>query len=71
MVDTAAILHAISKQSVTMLDVSKEMGISKSALWKKTRNETEFYANEIELFCKIVGVSTRKEKEAMFFRDNP
>ena len=66
MVDTSAFLEAIEEKGMTMKGVARNMGISYMSLYRKSRNATPIRLSEVEMFCKIVGVSTKAKREKIF-----
>lgn len=66
MVDTNAMLDAVKGCGMTMKGVAKKMGISYNSLYRKARNKTPIRISEVEMFCKIVGVSTKTKKDGIF-----
>ena len=66
MVETSAFLDAVKDCGMTMSGVAKKMGISYNSLYRKARNKTPIRISEVEMFCKIVGVSTRAKKDSIF-----
>lgn len=66
MVDTNAFLDAVKEKGMTMRGVAKNMGISYMSLYRKSRNATPIRRSEVEMFCKIVGVSTKAKRERIF-----
>lgn len=67
MVDSRAFIKAVERSGMTMHCIAETMGIPFISLECKSRNVTEFLASEIESFCLVVGVTTRMEKERIFF----
>jgi len=66
MVDTKAFLDAVKENGMTMQGVAKKMGISYMSLYRKSRNATPIRRSEVEMFCKIVGLSTKAKRESIF-----
>lgn len=66
MVQTSAFLDAVKGCGMTMKGVAKKMGISYNSLYRKARNMTPIRISEIEMFCKIAGVSTKAKKDGIF-----
>ena len=69
MVNTIALQESCNRRGKKRGYVAKEMGISRASLWRKSRNMTDFTIGERELFCKVVGITTKAEKNAIFFAD--
>lgn len=66
MVNTIEFAKAVDKSGMTLRAIAKRMGISYQSLYRKSRNKTIFRISEVEMFCRIVGVSTKTEKEQIF-----
>ncbi len=66
MVVTDALLEAVNENGMTLKGVAKKMGISYMSLYRKARNVTPFRISEVEMFCKVVGVSTKARREKIF-----
>lgn len=66
MVETTALLNYVKDSGMTMQGIAKKMGISYRSFYRKTRNAAPFRTCEIEMFCKIVGLTTKAEKERIF-----
>lgn len=66
MVDTEALLEAVKESGMTLKGVARKMGFSYRSLCRKARNETIFRISEVEMFCKIVGLSTKAKRERIF-----
>ena len=57
----------IEKSGMKIGHIAKEIGLSRSGLWKKMNNESSFNQYEIENLCKVLKITTLKEKEDIFF----
>lgn len=66
MVDTKVFLDVVKDNGMTLSGVAKKMGMSYVSLYRKTRNVTPFRISEIEMVCRIVGISTKAERERIF-----
>lgn len=66
MVETTALLNYVKESGMTMHGIAKKMGISYRSLYRKSRNASPFRICEMETFCKIVGLTTKAEKERIF-----
>lgn len=49
-----------------MTDIADELKISKSALYRKLRGDTEFTRHEIEVIIKTLGMSVEKALKIFF-----
>ena len=66
MVNTEAFLEAVEKNGMTLKGIAKRMGFSYNSLYRKAYNKTIFRISEVEMFCKIAGVSTKADRERIF-----
>lgn len=66
MVRTDALLEAVKENGMTLNGVAKKMGMSYMSLYRKARNASPFRISEVEMFCKVVGVSTKARREKIF-----
>lgn len=49
--------------------IAKALGITTAALYQKIANRREFKASEIDILCRILGITSLREKEEIFFAD--
>lgn len=66
MVNTTELKNFVRESGMTMQGIARKMGVSYRSLHRKVRNETPFRTCEIEAFCRIIGVTTKAEKERIF-----
>ena len=66
MTDSSMLSEAISESGITITAISKKLGITREAFYKKLNNETEFKASEIASMKNILGLSNKK-RDAIFF----
>lgn len=66
MTDTDILQEKIEKSGLKLSYIAKEMGISRTSLYKKIRNQTPFDQYEIDDLCNVLGI-TLTEKELIFF----
>lgn len=67
MVNTSALLNAISESGLKFQSIASELGMTRISLWRKSRNVTKFRTPEVEMLCKIIGVRTKSDKERIFY----
>jgi hypothetical protein len=67
--NTQKLRDVILKSGLSITFISKKLGISREAFYKKMLNVTEFKASEIENLMKILRLSTIKRDE-IFFHQN-
>ena len=66
MVNTTELKNFVKESGMTMQGIARKMGVSSRSLHRKVRNEAPFRTCEIEAFCRIIGVTTKAEKERIF-----
>ncbi len=67
MTDTDKLNRKIEMSGYKKNYLAKELGITPAALYQKIANRREFKASEINILCKILGITSLTEKEAIFF----
>lgn len=69
MTDTEKLRRRIDMAGLKRSYIAKVLGISTAALAQKIGNRREFKASEIDALCKLLGITSLKEKEAIFFAE--
>lgn len=69
MVDTGLLSQRITESGLKLGHIAKQMGISRTSLWHKLRNDRPFKVQEVQDLCDVVGISDPTEKERIFFAD--
>lgn len=69
MTDTEKLSSMIDRSGYKKSYIAKTLGITRAALYKKLSNHSEFKASEINELCKILGITSLKEKESIFFAE--
>lgn len=67
MTDTDKLNQKIEMSGYKKNYLAKVLGITPAALYQKIANRREFKASEINMLCKILGITSLTEKEAIFF----
>lgn len=70
MTNTNLLKMKIEKSGLKIGFIADYVGISRQLLWKKINNKTPFNQYEIEKMCRILGITSLREKEAIFFAEN-
>lgn len=65
--NTDALLEAVDRSGLKLQSIAREMGITRTSLYRKSRNMTSWQSPEVDKFCKIVGVRNKAERESIFF----
>ncbi|MBQ6059439.1 MAG: toxin-antitoxin system, antitoxin component, Xre family protein [Clostridia bacterium] len=66
MTDTKALKEHIKSSGISIVHISRRLGISAAAFYNKLSNITQFKPTEISELCDILCL-TQCEKEAIFF----
>ncbi len=66
MVATDALLEAVKENGMTLNGVAKKIGMSYMSLYRKARNVSPFRLSEVEMVCKVLGLSTKAKREKIF-----
>lgn len=67
MTNTALLKLAIEESGLKIGFIAERVGISRQMLWKKVNNASPFNQYEIEKLCSILGITSLKKKEDIFF----
>ena len=70
MTNTNLLNQKIENSGLKISFIADYVGISRQLLWKKIHNKSSFNQYEIEKLCKILKITSLKEKEAIFFAKN-
>lgn len=70
MTNTNLLKAKIEESGLKIGFIAEFVGISRQLLWKKINNMTPFNQYEIEKMCKVLKITSLKEKEAIFFAEN-
>lgn len=70
MTNTKLLNEKIAESGLKLSFIADQMGISRSALWKKINNKSPFNQYEIEKLCKILKITKLSEKNDIFFAQN-
>ena len=66
MVNENMLSEAIDNAGLKLGYIAVKLDMSRSTLWKKMTNRTEFTASEISMLSKLLGFST-EDKDRIFF----
>lgn len=67
MTNTELLKDKIQKSGLKMSFIADALEISRQLLWKKVNNLTPFNQYEIEKLCKLLNITSLREKERIFF----
>lgn len=66
MVNENLLYEKIKDNGLKLGYIARKLDMSRSTLWKKVTNRTEFTASEISALSKLLGFSTA-DKDLIFF----
>ena len=69
MTNTELLNEYIRKSGLKKSHIAKVAGIPQSSFSKKIKNERKFSPDEIVALCKILGIKTLTERDAVFFAE--
>lgn len=69
MTNTEKLRDIIDLSGYKRSHIASVLGISTAALAQKIDNRREFKASEIDALCKLLGIKSLTEKEAIFFAE--
>ena len=67
MTDTKKLNQYIEASGLKKSHIAKVLGMADSTLSRKIANQMDFKASEIDALCRLLGVTSLEEKEAIFF----
>lgn len=67
MTDTYRLKKIIDSSGFRIDHIAKELNLSRQGLYNKINNRYEFKTSEVEKICKLLGISSLKEKERIFY----
>ena len=67
MTDTIALKEIIKKSGLKYSFIASELNITYQGLKNKIENVIEFKVSEVDILCKLLGITKLNEKEKIFF----
>ena len=67
MVNTELLNKKINDSGLKKTFIADKLGITRQALFLKINNVTEFMSSEVQGLCELLGITSLKEKESIFF----
>lgn len=67
MTNTKLLNEIILKSGLKKRWIADKMGLSPYGLTLKINNSSHFNAKEIQTLCKLLGITSLKDKERIFF----
>ena len=70
MTNTVLLKKLIKDSGLKLSFISKKLGISRYALYKKIMGESHFTGPEIKILCDLLNLNTWVKIKPVFFADN-
>lgn len=67
MTDTKALKKIIKDKGLKYQFIAKELNITYQGLKNKIENINEFKTSEVDMLCKLLGITDLRIKEKLFF----
>lgn len=67
MTDTVALKELIKNSGLKYQFIASELNITYQGLKNKIENINEFKTGEVEMLCKLLSITSLREKEKIFF----
>lgn len=69
MTNTEKLRSHVKKSGLKLSYIAKTIGLTRAALYNKITNRSEFKASEIDELCRILNITSYKERESIFFAE--
>ena len=70
MTDSAALRQLIAERGLKLKFIAEKLNLSAYGLALKIDNTNDFKTSEISTLCELLGVTSLREKERIFFAQN-
>lgn len=67
MTDTIALKELIKSSGLKYQFIASELNITYQGLKNKIENVNEFKTGEVDILCKLLSITSLREKEKIFF----
>lgn len=67
MTDTTLLDQKIKESGLKQGYISEELGLSRQGWWLKRKGKYPLTADEIQKLCKMLNITSLREKENIFF----
>ena len=67
MVNTELLNAKIEESGYKRAYIASELNITRQSFSSKVNNSTEFLSSEVQKLCRVLGIESLDEKEAIFF----
>ena len=68
--NTQELLNVIEKSGLKKGYLAACLGITTYGFQKKVENKSQFKAEEIQILCNVLKITSLREKEKIFFAEN-
>lgn len=68
MTDIETLKGKIDESGLRTRFIYERLGISKAAWYNKLNGKSQFNVTEIQILCELLGITSLREKEHIFFR---
>lgn len=69
MTNTQLLRKKIDNSGYKLHYIAKQIGLTYQGFQKKTNNQTEFKATEIQTLCKLLNIDIQEKEEIFFAND--
>jgi len=70
MTNTQELLKIIEESGLKKGFIAAKLGLTTYGFQKKVENKTQFKAEEIKKLCEILGITSLRKREEIFFVEN-
>ena len=70
MTDSLALRNKIEEKGLKYSYLAEKLGLSRNGFALKVDGKNEFKASEVTKLCEILGITSLREKERIFFAQN-
>lgn len=70
MTDSTALREIIKRKGLKMNYLAEQLGLSDYGFTLKVDGRNEFMTSEVAKLCELLGITSLKEKERIFFAQN-
>lgn len=67
MTDTKELERIIEESGLKKSYIAKALNLSRTGLWSKINNKTDFTTTEIETLCQILKITKLSDRHRIFF----
>lgn len=67
MTDTTLLNQKIEESGLKHEFIRKELGLSRQGWWNKRKGHSALTVREIQILCRLLSITSLREKEKIFF----